>query len=43
MCDTARLFNCARCGRQVVICSCGDRGNCYPIFVNLAQPAAYFQ
>jgi hypothetical protein len=29
MCDTARLFNCARCGDQVVICSCCDRGHCY--------------
>jgi len=29
MCDTARLFNCARCGRQVVICSCCDRAQRY--------------
>lgn len=29
MCDTARLFNCDRCGGQVVICSCCDRGNRY--------------
>jgi hypothetical protein len=29
MCDTARLFNCERCGGQVVICSCCDRGNRY--------------
>jgi hypothetical protein len=27
--DTGRLFNCARCGRQVVICSCCDRGHRY--------------
>ena len=27
--DTARLFNCARCGRQVVICRHCDRGNRY--------------
>jgi hypothetical protein len=26
---TARIFNCARCHRQVVICSCCDRGNIY--------------
>ena len=25
----ARLFNCARCSRQVIICSCCDRGNIY--------------
>jgi hypothetical protein len=25
----ARLFNCARCHRQVVICSRCDRGNLY--------------
>ena len=29
MSETAPLFNCARCGDQVVICSCCDRGNCY--------------
>jgi hypothetical protein len=29
MCRTARLFNCARCRRQVVICSHCDRGNRY--------------
>ena len=29
MSATARLFNCARCGRQVVICRHGDRGNRY--------------
>lgn len=27
--NTARLFNCARCRRQVVICSDCDRGNIY--------------
>lgn len=27
--DTARLFNCARCGRQVTICRHCDRGNRY--------------
>ena len=27
--DTGRLFNCARCGRQVVICSRCDRGHRY--------------
>ena len=27
--NTARLFNCARCRRQVVICSHCDRGNIY--------------
>lgn len=27
--DTARLFNCARCGRQVAICRHCDRGNIY--------------
>lgn len=26
---TARIFNCARCHRQVIICSCCDRGNIY--------------
>jgi hypothetical protein len=26
---TARIFNCARCHRQVIICSCCDRGNSY--------------
>ena len=29
MCRSARLFNCARCRRQVVICSHCDRGNRY--------------
>jgi len=29
MADTARLFNCARCGRQVAICRHCDRGNRY--------------
>lgn len=29
MCRTARLFTCARCRRQVVICSRCDRGNRY--------------
>ena len=29
MTDTARLFNCARCGRQVAICRHCDRGNRY--------------
>ena len=29
MSATARLFNCARCGRQVVICRHCDRGNRY--------------
>jgi hypothetical protein len=27
--SSARLFNCARCQRQVVICSHCDRGNIY--------------
>jgi len=27
--SSARLFNCARCRRQVVICSHCDRGNIY--------------
>lgn len=27
--DTAREFNCARCHRQVIICSACDRGNIY--------------
>lgn len=27
--DTARVYNCARCHRQVVICSHCDRGNIY--------------
>ena len=27
--DSARLFNCVRCQRQVVICSDCDRGNIY--------------
>lgn len=26
---TARIFNCVRCHRQVIICSCCDRGNIY--------------
>jgi hypothetical protein len=26
---SARIFNCARCHRQVIICSCCDRGNIY--------------
>jgi|APSaa5957512622_1039677.scaffolds.fasta_scaffold37242_1 hypothetical protein len=26
---SARLFNCARCSRQVIICSCCDRSNIY--------------
>lgn len=26
---SARLFNCARCSRQVIICSCCDRNNIY--------------
>ncbi len=26
---TARIFNCARCHCQVIICSCCDRGNIY--------------
>jgi hypothetical protein len=25
----ARIFNCVRCHRQVIICSCCDRGNIY--------------
>jgi len=29
MADTARLFNCTRCGRQVAICRHCDRGNRY--------------
>ena len=29
MCRSARLFHCARCRRQVVICSHCDRGNRY--------------
>jgi hypothetical protein len=29
MLDTARLFNCARCGRQVAICRHCDHGNRY--------------
>jgi hypothetical protein len=29
MCTSARLFQCARCRRQVVICSHCDRGNRY--------------
>lgn len=27
--DTARLYNCARCHVQTVICRCCDRGNVY--------------
>lgn len=27
--SSSRLFHCARCHRQVVICSCCDRGNIY--------------
>lgn len=26
---SARIFNCARCHRQVIICSCCDHGNIY--------------
>lgn len=26
---SARIFNCARCHSQVIICSCCDRGNIY--------------
>lgn len=26
---SARIFNCVRCHRQVIICSCCDRGNIY--------------
>jgi hypothetical protein len=26
---TARIFNCTRCHRQVIICGCCDRGNIY--------------
>ena len=29
MCDSARLYNCARCHQQVIICSHCDRGNIY--------------
>jgi len=29
MCRSARLYNCARCARQVIICSHCDRGNIY--------------
>lgn len=29
MCVSARLFNCARCHRQVTICQYCDRGNLY--------------
>lgn len=29
MCDSARLYNCARCQRQVIICNHCDRGNIY--------------
>ncbi len=29
MCSSARVFTCARCRRQVVICSHCDRGNRY--------------
>jgi hypothetical protein len=29
MCRSARLYNCARCGCQVIICSHCDRGNIY--------------
>ena len=29
MCASARLFNCARCHRQVTICRYCDRGNLY--------------
>ena len=27
--DTARLYNCARCHAQTVVCRCCDRGNVY--------------
>lgn len=26
---SARIFNCTRCRRQIIICSCCDRGNIY--------------
>ena len=26
---SARIFNCARCHRQTIVCSCCDRGNIY--------------
>lgn len=29
MCDSARLYHCARCQRQVIICRYCDRGNIY--------------
>ena len=29
MCRSARLYNCARCHHQVIICSHCDRGNIY--------------
>ena len=29
MCDSARLYHCVRCQRQVIICSHCDRGNIY--------------
>lgn len=29
MCQSARLYNCARCQQQVIICSHCDRGNIY--------------
>ena len=29
MMSSARIFNCARCNCQVIICSCCDRGNIY--------------
>ncbi len=29
MCDSARLYNCARCQKQVIICCYCDRGNIY--------------
>lgn len=35
---TARLFNCARCHRQVIICSDCDRGNIY-CGLQCSQPA----
>jgi hypothetical protein len=40
--DTARLFNCARCGRQVAICRHCDRGHryCGPDCAQAARRAA---
>ncbi|MCU7940734.1 MAG: hypothetical protein KZQ64_00825 [gamma proteobacterium symbiont of Bathyaustriella thionipta] len=29
MCDSARLYNCERCHKQVIICSHCDHGNIY--------------